>query len=92
MLINTGRIPEAAFFARTYLPTQVSSIVKLWKSNVAKVNEKTAQALADPEEYDNLFPGMSEALKTEQYLKAERRRRLPANKYPEVLVIKHKTY
>ena len=24
LLINTGRIPEAAFFARTYLPSQIS--------------------------------------------------------------------
>ncbi|KAJ8320061.1 hypothetical protein KUTeg_001648 [Tegillarca granosa] len=34
-------------------------------------------SLADP-------PGMEEALKTEEYLQPERRRRLPANKYPEV--------
>lgn len=24
LLVNTGRMPEAAFFARTYLPSQIS--------------------------------------------------------------------
>ena len=24
ILVNTGRLPEAAFFARTYLPSQIS--------------------------------------------------------------------
>ena len=30
VLISTGRLPEAAFFARTYLPSQVSRWAGLW--------------------------------------------------------------
>lgn len=35
ILIETDRLPEAAFFARTYCPSQVSRIVALWKQSVA---------------------------------------------------------
>lgn len=69
VLIKTGRLPEAAFFARTYLPSQVPRVLGLWR--------EVKGSLADP-------PGMEEALKTEEYLQPERRRRLPAGKYPEV--------
>lgn len=33
-----------------------------WKDDLASVNPKAADALADPEEYPNLFPGMQEAV------------------------------
>ena len=29
ILVATGRLPEAAFFARTYLPSQISRVVQL---------------------------------------------------------------
>ncbi|GFY57345.1 coatomer subunit beta' [Trichonephila inaurata madagascariensis] len=68
LLVQTGRLPEAAFFARTYLPSHVSRIVKLWKENLKKVNEKASLALADPSEYENLFPGLNSAIKAEQFI------------------------
>jgi len=55
LLVETGRTPEAAFFARTYAPSQVSRMVELWKEDLTKVNEKAAESLADPAEYPNLF-------------------------------------
>ena len=37
--------------------SQVSKIVKLWKENLEKQNKKkAAEALADPVDYENLFP------------------------------------
>ena len=86
MLLNTGRLPEAAFFARTYLPSQVSRVVKLWRESLAKVNAKAAQSLADPTEYENLFPGLREAFRAEQYLGPQRDRRIPSSQYPNVPV------
>ncbi|XP_057189679.1 coatomer subunit beta'-like [Triplophysa rosa] len=77
LLIKTNRLPEAAFLARTYLPSQVSSL--------SKVNQKAAESLADPTEYENLFPGLREAFIAEQYLRetslGETR---PASDYPLV--------
>nr|AAM50181.1 GH16479p [Drosophila melanogaster] len=78
ILIETNRLPEAAFFARTYLPSQMSRIVELWREKLGKVNEKAGQSLADPAQYTNLFPGLGDALRVEQHLQEERARKAPA--------------
>lgn len=44
------------------------SVVKLWRSNLTPVNAKAAQSLADPTEYENLFAGLKDLFKTEQFL------------------------
>jgi hypothetical protein len=38
------------------------SVLELWKTDLKSVNEKAAEALADPEKYPNLFPDLSYAL------------------------------
>jgi len=84
VLVTTERLPEAAFFARTYLPSQVSRVVQLWKEAVSKVSDKAGQALADPKEYENLFPGLADALKTEHFLRNQKM--APAAQYPNLKV------
>ncbi|KAJ4450940.1 Coatomer subunit beta' [Periplaneta americana] len=84
ILISTNRLPEAAFFARSYLPSRITEVVALWRECLSKLNEKAGQSLADPKDYENLFPGYADALKTEQFLKAERQKLLPASEYPNV--------
>ncbi|CAM6085087.1 unnamed protein product [Calypogeia fissa] len=37
LLVESNRIPEAAFFARTYLPSEVSRVVGLWRNDLKKV-------------------------------------------------------
>ncbi|XP_061074184.1 coatomer subunit beta'-like [Conger conger] len=83
LLIRTNRLPEAAFLARTYLPSQVSRVVKLWRESLSKVNQKAAESLADPSEYENLFPGLKEAYVAEQYLR-ETAKTQAATDYPLV--------
>ena len=61
-------------------------IVKLWRENLATTNAKAAQSLADPTEYENLFPGLRDAFKTEQYLAPQLRRVIPASKFTQVPV------
>jgi len=82
LLIETNRIPEAAFLARTYIPSQVSRVVKVWRQDLQSINERAAESLADPLEYENLFPDLSWALKAEKYFKKERQN-LPASCYAE---------
>lgn len=84
LLCNTGRFPEAAFMARTYLPSQVSRVVGLWKEDLAQHNKKAADSLADPTEYENLFPEYQEALKAEQFLKKDRLNLVSAANYPKL--------
>ena len=66
LLCKSKRLPEAAFLARTYLPSQVSRIVQMWKEDLSQTNKKAADSLADPTQYSNLFPDIQEAIKAEQ--------------------------
>ena len=86
VLIESGRLPEAAFFARTYLPSQISRVLPLWKEQLAKVSEKAGQSLADPNEYKNLFPNFNKTLEAEQMLAKERKRRMPASMHKQIQV------
>jgi coatomer subunit beta' len=58
LLCETNRIPEAAFFARTYLPSAVPRMVTLWKQDLQTINERAAESLADPIQFENLFPDL----------------------------------
>ncbi|XP_025082597.1 coatomer subunit beta'-like isoform X1 [Pomacea canaliculata] len=86
ILISTNRLPEAAFFARTYLPSQISRVIGLWRQSLSKVNKKAADSLADPTEYENLFPGLRDIFKAEQYVATQRNEQglHPASAYPSV--------
>jgi coatomer subunit beta' len=86
ILIAANRIPEAAFFARTYLPSQVSRVVALWRVQLGKVSEKAGQSLADPAEYPNLFPDFQASLQAEVMLKKERDQVIPAADFQEIVV------
>ncbi|KRX86935.1 Coatomer subunit beta', partial [Trichinella pseudospiralis] len=66
ILITTGRLPEAAFFARTYLPSEISRVVGLWKAKIADKHPKVAESLADPDGYPNLFPHYADALQCDK--------------------------
>ncbi|XP_075999730.1 coatomer subunit beta'-like [Genypterus blacodes] len=85
LLVKTNRLPEAAFLARTYLPSQVSRVVKLWKESLSKVNQKAADALADPTQYSNLFPGLQQAELAEHYLKETHVGVRPAAEYTLIM-------
>ena len=38
-------------------------ILELWKTELKSINEKAADALADPQKYPNLFPDLEWGLK-----------------------------
>lgn len=61
-------------------------MVGLWREDLGKTNPKAAKSLADPTEYENLFPEIQSALKAEQYLKKERERLQPAAHFNEIVV------
>lgn len=64
----------------------ISRVVKLWRENLSKVNQKAAESLADPTEYENLFPGLKEAFVAEEYVKQSLPDLRPAREYPLVTV------
>jgi coatomer subunit beta' len=83
LLAETGRVPEAAFMARTYAPSRVPALVKVWRAELAKVNAKAAEALADPLDFPNLFPDLKLALVAEEMLRKEYEIVVPASQYEE---------
>ncbi|KAJ3194691.1 Coatomer subunit beta' [Irineochytrium annulatum] len=85
LLCSTDRFAEAAFLARTYAPSHISRVVALWKEALIKANKKkSAEAIADPSTYENLFPDFKYALTVEARLNAQKERGpIPAKEYPE---------
>lgn len=86
ILVSTNRLPEAALFVRTYLPSKIDEIVALWKKDLAKVSETAAQALASPATNPELFPDMQIGLQVEHMFLAQRESvkgvGMMANEYP----------
>lgn len=92
LLIRADRLPEAAFFARAYLPSRVPEVVDQWKQwlgKASKSNSKISQSLANPMEYPNLFPGFSDSLEAEkrQLIERNQRSKLPASAYPQQIPV-----
>lgn len=81
LLVGSDRIPEAAFLTRTYAPARISSILAVWKENLAKVSVKAAEALADPEDYAELFSDLDIAQRVQSYLEVNESELLPSILY-----------
>jgi coatomer subunit beta' len=85
VLVESGRVPEAAFFARTYAPSQIQRVLALWKADLKKsVSVKAARTLADPSEHADLFPNLPLALQAEAVLKSQNLAARPARAYESV--------
>mmetsp|Transcript_6880 Transcript_6880/g.12347 ORF Transcript_6880/g.12347 Transcript_6880/m.12347 type:complete len:981 (-) Transcript_6880:96-3038(-) len=86
LLVSTKRLPEAAFFARTYLPSRIDEIVRLWKADLAQTSEGAADALGNPAEQPEMFPDQEIALQVENMFLAQRAMTqatgIPASDYP----------
>ncbi|KAF9923673.1 hypothetical protein BGZ67_009714, partial [Mortierella alpina] len=84
ILIETERLPEAALMARTYLPSAVPRVLTLWKESLAAADRtKTAEALADPTEYEDMFPDLQYGLQAEEAIKASKVNPLAASAYTQ---------
>lgn len=82
ILVDTNRLPEAAFFARTYLPSQIPTVVSLWRASLSAMHSRLGAAIASPAETMNLFPEMQHSLKTECFLSQQTPQSgLPADQY-----------
>ncbi|TFK63457.1 coatomer protein [Pluteus cervinus] len=56
LLIKTKRAPEAALFARTHAPSQVTKAVDAWKADLLSKNRpKIAASIAHPDQNSDLF-------------------------------------
>jgi len=69
LLCSTGRVPEAAFMARTYLPSHTNRVLTLWKEDLSQVSEKAAESLASPEDTPDEFPDFKVGIEVEEWAK-----------------------
>lgn len=86
ILVAGDRIPEAAIFARTYVPSRISSVVDMWRGGLRKSGSvRIADALADPIAHPHLFPGIEDSMAGEQaaITMAAKREGLPSSSFPE---------
>merc|ERR1712146_356778 len=66
LLTKTERVSEAAFLARSYMPSMIPKCIKLWKDDLKNVSEDAAKALADSEANADFFPELQTALQVEK--------------------------
>ena len=73
LLIKASRLPEAAFFSRTYMPSRVDEVMALWKADLGKTSESVADSLACPKDNLEMFPEYEVALKVEKMFFEQRK-------------------
>ena len=64
-------------------------MVALWKESLSQTSEKAARSLADPAEYDNLFPERPATLCAQQFSAQQRARPIPAHAAAKLPVNEH---
>jgi coatomer subunit beta' len=66
ILVSTGRYAEAVIFSKTYKPSLVAGLVKLWKAElVNNGKEKIAKTIASPDGNLERFTGWTDSLEVE---------------------------
>ena len=87
LLLESERVPEAALFARTYVPSRIAEVVAIWKRELAKISEVAAASIADPTEHPEGFPDLEAAIEAENLIRAAAhlRENVPASNYPAVM-------
>lgn len=86
ILIASDRIPEAAIFARTYVPSRIKPVVDMWRNGLRKAGSvRIADALADPVSHPHLFAGIDESIAGEKAAAtlAAKREGVPSAAFPE---------
>ena len=66
VLVKSGRVSEAAIFSKTYCPSRITELTKVWKEELVKKHFViTAEKIADPMEYleDDSFSDLAVLLK-----------------------------
>ncbi|GAO47266.1 hypothetical protein G7K_1476-t1 [Saitoella complicata NRRL Y-17804] len=66
LLTKTGRVGEAALFAKTYVPSRLPGVVDQWKEDLGKKERKRlAEMIANPRDDEELFEDWKEVLDRE---------------------------
>ena len=78
-----GKLPEAAFFALAYQPSQIAQAFAVWQADLRAHHHVAAELIANPREYAQYFAGYEEALALEAQLAPLRAMDVKASEYPK---------
>ncbi|ETV96981.1 hypothetical protein H310_09830 [Aphanomyces invadans] len=81
LLVESKRLPEAAFFARSYDPTAIDVVLGAWREDLAQVSSRAAKALADPAKNVELFENFDKSIRAAQVVAQQRHVVYPAAEY-----------
>lgn len=81
LLKDCGKLPEAAFFSLSHLPSHVTAAFEAWRDDLRARKHIAAELLASPQEYASYFPGLDNALQLEQALEPLRQTAIAASEY-----------
>jgi coatomer subunit beta' len=66
-------LPEAALFARTYMPSQMTPLAKEWRDSLFQQGKvRVAKTIANPEEHPDLFADVSYGLLAEDAFRRQK--------------------
>lgn len=83
LLQTHGKLPEAAFFALAYQPSQIAQAFAVWQADLRAHHHIAAELIANPREYAEYFAGYEEALALEAQLAPLRAMDVKASEYPK---------
>lgn len=85
LLIKSDRLPEAALFARTYIPSEIPRIVDLWKTSLKESKKNTiAESISSPVTNPELFPNYENSLNIQELIKSFKENvNVSSNDYPK---------
>ena len=78
-----GKLPEAAFFALAYQPSQIAQAFAVWQADLRAHHHVAAELIANPREYAEYFAGYEEALALEAQLAPLRAMDVKVSEYPK---------
>ena len=81
LLQEEGKLPEAAFFSLSYLPSQAHAAFTLWREKLRAEHHIAAELLADPATYGSFFAGLEKALALEKALEPLKTMNVAAEEY-----------
>ena len=81
LLRECGKLPEAAFFSLSHLPSQVTTAFEAWREDLRSRKHIAAELLASPQEYASHFPGLEEAAQLEEALEPLRQTAIASSEY-----------
>jgi len=84
VLVKSKRIPEAAFFSKTYCPSKITKLVQQWREDLQRSHPIASQKIADPMEHLDQFEDLITLQKIEEFIYAKRKDlSVPAHQFNE---------